>query len=163
MVRSADLLVRRATAADAGVILACLAEAFAPFRSQYTPAAFADTILSPETLRERLDSMTILVALTPSAQMAGTIGAGVSAEGEGHLRGMAVRAAWQGSGVAAQLLATAELLLAEQGCRRVTLDTTAPLTRAIAFYRRHGYTPTGRVQDFFGMPLYEYAKEMSGG
>jgi GNAT superfamily N-acetyltransferase len=73
-----------------------------------------------------------------------------------------VRAEWQGSGVAAQLLAAAESVLATRGCRRVTLDTTAPLARAIAFYGRHGYAPTGRAQDFFGMPLYEYAKELSG-
>jgi ribosomal protein S18 acetylase RimI-like enzyme len=163
MVQSADVVVRKATQADAEGILACLTEAFAPFRSQYTPAAFADTVLTAETLRERFDSMTILVAEAACAEMAGTIAAGVSAEREGHLRGMAVRAAWQGSGVAAQLLAAAESALGAQGCRRVTLDTTAPLTRAIAFYRRHGYTPTGQVQDFFGMPLYEYAKEMRGG
>jgi ribosomal protein S18 acetylase RimI-like enzyme len=162
MSRTSAILIRRATPADADAILGCLAEAFAPFRARYTTGAYADTVLTAETLRERFDSMTILVAEAPAAQMAGTIAAGVSAEGEGHLRGMAVRAVWQGSGVAAQLLSAGESVLHAGGCRRVTLDTTAPLTRAIAFYRRHGYAPTGRVQDFFGMPLYEYAKELSG-
>jgi ribosomal protein S18 acetylase RimI-like enzyme len=64
----------------------------------------------------------------------------------------------QGQGVAQQLLEVAESLLRSLGCRRVTLDTTAPLARAIAFYRSHGYKPTGRVQDFYGMPLCEFAK-----
>jgi GNAT superfamily N-acetyltransferase len=163
MVRSCAILVRRATPADAGGILDCLAEAFAPFRSAYAPAAFADTILSPETLAHRFATMHLLVAEDPTRGLAGTIAAAVSSDGEGHLRGMAVCAAWQGSGVAAQLLAAAESLLRDRGCRRVTLDTTAPLTRAIAFYRKHGYAPTGRVQDFYGMPLFEYAKDLSAG
>jgi ribosomal protein S18 acetylase RimI-like enzyme len=158
---SAAILIRRATPADADGILACLAEAFAPFRSQYTPGAFADTVLSAETLASRFAAMAILVA-EDAGSIAGTIAAGFDDGGEGHLRGMAARARWQGSGVAAQLLAAAESLLIGQGCRRVTLDTTAPLTRAIAFYRRHGYAPTGRVQDFYGMPLFEYAKDLRG-
>jgi hypothetical protein len=28
------------------------------------------------------------------------------------------------------------------------------------FYERHGYRRSGRVQDFFGMPLIEYAKDI---
>jgi ribosomal protein S18 acetylase RimI-like enzyme len=162
MARSADLLVRQATAADADGILACLAEAFTPFRSQYTPAAFADTVLSQETLAARFRTMTILVAEEAAGVVAGTIAVSSGAGFAGHLRGMAVRAARQGSGVAAQLLGAAESVLQTQGCRRVTLDTTAPLTRAIAFYRRHGYAPTGRVQDFYGMALFEYEKELEG-
>lgn len=161
MDRSADLLIRQATPADAAGILGCLAEAFAPFRSHYTPGAFADTVLSPDTLAERFAAMTVFVAEDASGELAGTIAAGFDHD-EGHLRGMAVRTAWQGSRVATQLLAAAESLLAARGCRRVTLDTTAPLTRAIAFYRKHGYAPTGRVQDFYSMPLYEYAKNLDG-
>lgn len=161
MARSAAFAVRPATLADADGILACLADAFEPFRSQYTPGAFADTVPSRDALADRFAAMAILVAEDAGGEIAGTIAAGIDG-GEGHLRGMAVRGAWQGSGVAALLLVEAETLLAARGCRRVTLDTTAPLTRAIAFYRRHGYAPTGRVQDFYGMPLYEYAKELSG-
>jgi ribosomal protein S18 acetylase RimI-like enzyme len=44
----------------------------------------------------------------------------------------------------------------------VTLDTTRPLQRAIRFYERHGYRQTGRVSDFYGMELIEYAKELGG-
>jgi ribosomal protein S18 acetylase RimI-like enzyme len=50
-----------------------------------------------------------------------------------------------------------------QGVRRVTLDTTEPLARAIAFYRKNGYAPTGRVRDFYGMPLHEFAKVLAPG
>jgi ribosomal protein S18 acetylase RimI-like enzyme len=150
-------MVRAATSADSAAILACLSEAFVPYRGQYTPGAYADTILTADALVRRFTAMTILVATDASGAVAGTIAASAGPRDEGHLRGMAVRNAWQGSVAAAALLASAEALLAARGCRRVTLDTTAPLTRAVAFYRKHGYAPTGRVQNFYGMPLYEYA------
>jgi GNAT superfamily N-acetyltransferase len=62
--------------------------------------------------------------------------------------------------VGAGLLAVAERYLARQGCSRITLDTTQVLQRAIRFYERNGYVATGHVSDFFGMPLYEYAKRL---
>jgi hypothetical protein len=40
----------------------------------------------------------------------------------------------------------------------VTLDTTEPLHKAMRFYGKHGYVPSGRATDFFGMPLHEYVK-----
>lgn len=45
---------------------------------------------------------------------------------------------------------------------RLTLDTTRPLERAIAFYERRGYRPTGIVGDFYGMELIEYEKMLGG-
>jgi GNAT superfamily N-acetyltransferase len=104
--------------------------------------------------------MSLFVAVADTGEVAGTIGCARSGDDEGHLRGMAVLPGWQGSGVAEHLLKQAEAELRDLGCRRVTLDTTAPLKRAMRFYERHGYRPTGKVTDFFGMPLYEYAKEL---
>jgi putative acetyltransferase len=71
---------------------------------------------------------------------------------------MGVVPASQGAGVADQLLEAIESELKVAGCSLVTLDTTAPLARAIRFYERHGYVRSGAVSDFFGMPLYEYRK-----
>ena len=39
----------------------------------------------------------------------------------------------------------------------MTLSSVAPLQRAIAFYERRGFRPTGNARDFFGMCLVEYA------
>ena len=151
--------VRRAQASDAAAILHCLAVAFEPFRAQYTPEGFRDTTLTPETLKERLRTMALFVAVDPVGKVAGTVGGSVNGD-EGHIRGMAVLPEWQGTGVAALLLKSVEEELRGQGCRRITLDTTAPLERAIAFYQRQGYRASGKVGDFFGMPLYEYVKEL---
>lgn len=151
--------IRKAEAEDCAGILECLAVAFAPYRDEYTPAGYLDTVLTPETLRKRMTEMSILVANDAFREIVGTI-AWSSAGGEGHLRGMAVRPQCQGSGVGAELLDRALQELREAGCNIVTLDTTAPLRRAIHFYEKHGFRPSGRVADFFGMPLFEYSRRI---
>ena len=156
-------VIRRATPHDASAISACLAEAFEPYRSTYTADAFADTVLTVDGARRRLEHMTILLAENDRGEAVGTIGYQAGAGGEGHLRGMALLRSAQGSGVAALLLAAAEAGLRAHGCTRVTLDTTRPLERAIAFYQRHGYAATGVVGDFYGMELVEYAKPLVPG
>ncbi len=87
--------------------------------------------------------MSIFVAVTEAGDIVGTIACAVMEAGEGHLRGMAVLPEWQGRGIAEQLLQTAEAELAARQCSRVTLDTTEPLLRAMRFYEKHGYRPSG--------------------
>ena len=152
--------IRFATSADLSGILECLRAAFASYQSSYTQPGYADTVLTKKTLNRRLQFMSIFVAVDESGEIIGTIGCNAVGEGEGHLRGMAVRPEWQGAGVAGQLLKSAEAELRRIGCDRITLDTTAPLQRAVRFYERNGYRATGKVTDFFGMPLYEYAKRL---
>ena len=151
--------IRTAMDGDAPGILACLAAAFDPYRQQYSPEAYADTTLTPQTIRARLTAMTVLVAVVAD-EVVGTIACNVAAPAEGHLRGMAVLRSWQGHGLAERLLQAAEDDLRARGCTRVTLDTTAPLQRAIRFYTRLGYQPSGTVGNFFGMPLFEYEKKL---
>ena len=59
------------------------------------------------------------------------------------------------------MLQAAESELRARGCRRVTLDTTQPLERAMRFYEKNGYRRSGNVGDFFGMPLFEYVKPVT--
>lgn len=152
--------IRRANRSDAEGILACLRSAFAPYESSYTTAGYKDTVLTRESLESRLATMSLFVAVADSGEVLGTIGCATAPNGEGHLRGMAVVPRWQGCGAAEHLLKRAESELRELGCVRVTLDTTAPLQRAVRFYERHGYQATGKIADFFGMPLFEYAKPL---
>jgi ribosomal protein S18 acetylase RimI-like enzyme len=73
---------------------------------------------------------------------------------------MAVRPGDHGHGVATRLLEAAEGALRQRVCTYVTLDTTSPLRRAIAFYEKHGYRRTGRRSEVLGMTLIEYAKRL---
>jgi GNAT superfamily N-acetyltransferase len=150
--------IRKASADDGQAIRACLAAAFAPFREQYTPEAFADTVLDSVSVQERIRDMCVFVAEFRS-EIVGTIGCKANGE-EGHLRGMAVLPESQGTPVAASLLEAAQTELRQAGCGFVTLDTTMPLKRAIRFYQGHGFSPSGRVSDFFGMKLFEYQKSL---
>ena len=155
------IVIRRATAADAPAILDCLAAAFEPYRASYTPGAYLDTVLTTETVFQRLQSMQVFVAVLSDQLIAGTIACSLSGEGEGHLRGMAVQPERQGQGVAEKLLRAAEAHLREEKCSRISLDTTEPLLRAMRFYEKHGYRRSGKTTDFFGMPLHEFVKEIS--
>lgn len=152
------MTVRSATEADCDGILACLRSAFEAYKSSYTPGAYNDTVLTRESLLARMKDMSIFVAVTDEGEVIGTIACHVRGQGEGHLRGMAVDPRWHGSGISQQLLERAESELHARNCERITLDTTEYLQRAIHFYERNGYRASGKVSDFFGMPLYEYIK-----
>jgi ribosomal protein S18 acetylase RimI-like enzyme len=157
---TAGFAIRRANVGDMPGILHCLHTAFEPFRKEYTHAAFADTVLTRKSLRQRLDSMCVFVAVSQAGAVIGTIGCATLDAVEGHLRGMAVLPEWRGTGLAAALLAEAEAELRGCGCTFVSLDTTEPLTRAVSFYEKQGFRPSGRVTDFFGMPIFEYVKRL---
>src|SRR5689334_2829296 len=152
--------LRQARPDDGEAILSCLLAAFAPYRDQYTPPAFADTVLNASTLKQRMQSMHVLVAEL-EGEIVGTIAGAASGNREGHLRGMAVVPRCHGTGVAGLLLGEIEQWLQAQGCHRITLDTTLPLEAAMKFYVKHGYSPSGRTSNFFGMPLLEYDKELT--
>jgi GNAT superfamily N-acetyltransferase len=157
---SDDFFIRAADAEDAAAILQCLEAAFEPYRARYTPGGWLDTVLTPDSLRERLASMQVLVAVSPQVGIVGTLAFSANRD-EGHLRGMAVLPAWQGRGISSALLFAAEDELQARSCERITLDTTDPLERAMRFYEKHGYRRSGRITDFFGMRLHEYVKELS--
>jgi GNAT superfamily N-acetyltransferase len=156
------IAVRLAAARDAAAVLACLRAAFEPYRHEYTDAAFVDTVLTPDALGRRITKMSVFVA-DDGGGIIGTIAAAALDADEGHLRGMAVLPEHQKRGVASRLLRRALEELAVRGCRRVTLDTTAPLVDAARFYESRRFSRTGAVRDFFGMPLYEYAKAIDPG
>jgi SAM-dependent methyltransferase/ribosomal protein S18 acetylase RimI-like enzyme len=156
-----EFFIRKADVNDCTRILDCLALAFLPYREAYTPGAFADTVLDPLTLRQRLDEMSVLVAIASENRLVGTIGYQLQPDGEAHIRGMAVHPEWQGRSVAPSLLAHVESDLRARGCRAMTLGTTAVLRQAIRFYEKNGFRPTGEVSSFFGMDLFGYRKELA--
>jgi GNAT superfamily N-acetyltransferase len=157
------LAPRRAGRGDLPGVVACLAAAFEAYRGSYTPGAYEDTVPTAGGIEQRFRDMTILVVEDGAGRIIGTISYHFLGPGVGHLRGMGVAPEHQGRQVAERLLVAAESGLRALGCSRVTLDTTAPLERAIGFYTRHGYRATGGESDFFGMTLYEYAKPLAPG
>lgn len=154
-------VIRPARAEDAAGILRCLHQAFEPFRPEYTDAAFHDTVLDEESLRARMSRMATFVA-ERDGDVVGTVAASQVDDERGHLRGMAVLPSCAGSGLGRRLLRRAMDELTVAGCRRATLNTTAPLARARGLYESAGFARTGGSADFFGMPLQEYAAALDG-
>jgi ribosomal protein S18 acetylase RimI-like enzyme len=112
-------------------------------------------------VKTRLAETCVFVATGPSGDIIGTVGYHVVGSEEAHIRGMAVLPAWQGRAVAQGMLDAVLTDARRRGCSKATLDTTAPLERAVRFYERNGFRASGRVADFFGMPLFEYVRPLS--
>jgi hypothetical protein len=87
---AAGIEIRRASRTDVPAVLHCLAVAFEPFRSRYTPGAFEGTVLTPDSAERRMREMTVLAAVDPLGAVLGTIALAAAGAGEGHVRGMAV-------------------------------------------------------------------------
>jgi putative acetyltransferase len=118
-------------------------------------------VLDAGSLERRFREMSVLVAAGPEGYIVGTVSYQLVEPGEAHVRGMAVVPAWHGRGVAQVLLDRVEADARSLGCGRLTLDTTAPLERAVRFYERNGFRASGKVGDFFGMALFEYVKPLT--
>lgn len=72
-----------------------------------------------------------------------------------------VAEAWRRQGLGGRLLAAAEALAREQGCRGVHLNTWS--FQAPDFYRKQGYAEVGRVEDMPpGAVRYWFAKRFQG-
>ena len=112
-------------------------------------------------MKTRLAETCVFVAAGPMGDIVGTVGYQVVGLEEAHIRGMAVLPAWQGRAVAQSLLDAVLTDARSRGCSQATLDTTAPLKRAVRFYERNGFRASGRVADFFGMPLFEYVRPLA--
>lgn len=67
--------------------------------------------------------------------------------GIAEIKRMYVRPGARGGGVGSAVLAAAERIAADLGADTVRLDTAAPLTEALALYRRNGYQEIPRYND----------------
>ncbi len=153
--------IRIAKYRDAKEIHKVILSAFEEYRHFYTPEGFADTVMSEEAVKERMEKMNLYVAVDHNRMIIGTIGWQKISENEAHLRGMAIIPDKQGNdSPAAPLLKIVEDDARSKGCNILTLDTTNILKRAQNFYKKHGFEETGKTDDFFGSIIYEYAKKL---
>jgi N-acetylglutamate synthase-like GNAT family acetyltransferase len=73
-------------------------------------------VLTAETLAKRFEQMTVFVAIEGPEEIVGTIACRAD-NAQGHIRGMAVLPALQGTDVASRLLRRAESYFQERNCR----------------------------------------------
>ncbi|MHA2131633.1 MAG: GNAT family N-acetyltransferase [Promethearchaeota archaeon] len=155
-------MLRKAQLNDARGIHEVLLAAFEEYKHFYSSEGFADTVMSEEVAFKRIKIMNLFVAVDHNNKIIGTIGWLKIGEYEGHVRGMAVHPNFQGkNSPASTLFKIVEEEALSQGCTFLTLDTTEILVRAQNFYRKMGFNETGKMGDFFGTKIFEFAKKIS--
>jgi GNAT superfamily N-acetyltransferase len=165
------ILLRRATADDAGVLGRAVIEGFGGYRS-FAPDGWAPPPLDVEIARGRelLASRDYwcLMAEDGGGGWAGHISflpaalAGVAVDEAqlAHLRNLFVRRAFWGTGLARLLLDAGVAAARERGFARMRLFTPVGQARARRFYEREGWRVAGEafVPPGLGLPLIEYRR-----
>jgi len=167
-------VTRVATPADAAVIGEILAEAFCGYRSWAPPewAPPVPTATDVDRLAGTLERSDVwcLVALD-GVDVIGYVALSPftvedpepAPEGTINLWQLFVRPAFQGHGVATQLMDAAVREARRRGFIRLRLWTPLGAARARRFYERDGWTLTGAVHERspFGLPVVEYERRTS--
>jgi GNAT superfamily N-acetyltransferase len=165
--------IRTATPADAPALLSNMAAGIDSYRvwapANWTPPQSPPDIL--ERLQARLgeDHVWVLTAWE-GPNLAGHVSLSLvsgedpepAPEGMINLWQMFVAPAWQGRGLATQLMAAAVTEAGRRGYRRLRLWTPQGAAQARRFYEREGWSHTGavRTDSLFGLPLVEYQREV---
>lgn len=152
-----DLVIRRATTGDAGLLARIGAELFATaFGAQNDPndlRAYLAKAFSPATQRAELDDTdrATWIVESPEAGPAGYAmvkrGAGAAAVAANHpaeVQRFYVAPSFQGRGLAQELMSTCVDQAREWGCDALWLGVWELNPRAIAFYEKCGFRKVGR-------------------
>lgn len=143
-------VVRRATVADADALASLAGETFPlacpPGLDEAAVARHIRERLSPDAFRINLADVAVeyAVALDGHGETVGYVMlAGMSTAEMLELRQIYVRADYQGSGLADELIRLAIDRAGQLGLPGVYLGTSKVNRRAIAFYQRHGFRIAG--------------------
>ncbi len=146
------LNVAHASPSDAGSIAALLRKAFLPFARYYTAGAYAETVVPPERVLERLAEGPVLVARLDS-RVVGTASLVVRPGEQAVLRGVAVDPEYWGQGVGTALVATALAVCRQEHVSEVRLCTMPFLVPARRLYERFGFVADEPLDDMHGTPI----------
>lgn len=154
-----NVRVRLAAPGDASRVASLMRESFAEYKTSYTEEAYAATTPASDEVRNRIGEGTVWVALYDD-KIVGTVSA--VREGESlYIRSMAVPPAARGLGIGNLLLQEIENVAAARGFKRLFLNTTPFLARAIRLYEHFGFKRRDEgADDLFGTPLFTMEKTL---
>jgi putative acetyltransferase len=151
------VLIRRAADRDAAAVSSVLRQAFAEYQPLYTKQGYAATTPESAAILIRMQEGPLWV-VQQEEQIVATASA-VRKEAGLYVRGMAVLPASKGLGIGRRLLETIEAFAAEEGCKRLFLNTTPFLSRAIGLYESFGFCVVDDGgHDLFGTPVFTMEK-----
>jgi GNAT superfamily N-acetyltransferase len=135
---SRSVVVRAVRTEDVDALVALVRDVLAEFDLEFgTGSPTDDALLSLPASYD--DHGGALWVAEHHGRIIGSCGVFPVAEGTYELRKMYLHADSRGLGVGKHLLERAVAWVREQGGRRIVLDTTEQMTRAIAFYEAHGF------------------------
>jgi ribosomal protein S18 acetylase RimI-like enzyme len=156
-----DIEIRKAKHSDIYVIHKVLAEAFQPYRHDYTEEAFNATVVPPDEIEKRLqEPRTVVLVVEYRHIIIGTATILMHKRGELYIQSMAVRPTTQKRGIGHRLLEEIDRHARHKKCTTVSLECYEPLTKAIALYEKHGYKRTGKTRSYHGITIFEMKKEI---
>jgi ribosomal protein S18 acetylase RimI-like enzyme len=153
------IAVRLATVEDAPSIADVLRKAFVEYKPLYTPDAYAATTLSADRIRKRWSEGPVWVA-SDDGSIVGTV-AVVRIQDEVYVRSLAVLPDARRRGIAALMLQEVAHFAVVEGARKLVLDITPFLRRAIRLYEKCGFRWTGDgPHSLHGTPIFTMTKEL---
>ncbi len=159
--RRIRIVFRTATRDDAGDIHALLAEAFEPYRGDYTVEAYEATVVPVDEIERRIDDpdTEVLIAVW-AGKVFGSVTVTPLDRESIYIKSMAVASGFQGRGIAYELLKRIEQTAISGGHTKLVLDCYEPLTKAIALYERFGFRRTGKNNPYHGIVVFEMTKKI---
>jgi GNAT superfamily N-acetyltransferase len=151
--------IRRANQRDAAAIELLIRESFHEHEPAYTPQAFDLATPREHEIEKRIKEWAVWVAVRANV-IVGTI----SAYSEGsslHIRSMAVHPSMRGQGIGKLLLGRVEDFASANDYKRLLLNTTPFMNRAIRLYERFGFEFNGTEQNWFGTRLRTMTIELT--
>jgi putative acetyltransferase len=151
--------IRRANQRDAAAIELLIRESFHEHEPAFTPKAFDLATPGKHEIGKRMKESAVWVAVRADV-IVGTI----SAYSEGsslHIRSMAVHPRARGQGIGKLLLGRVEDFASANGYKRLLLNTTPFVNRAIRLYEAFGFGFTGAERNWFGTRLRTMTKELT--
>jgi ribosomal protein S18 acetylase RimI-like enzyme len=150
--------IRLAIPEESAIISGILGEAFAEFKTDYTPDAFVVVTPPADEVAGRFDEGPIWVAVN-EGEIVGTVS--VIPEPEWlYIRSMAVLPKAQGLGVGQKLLVAVEEYGIEKGFNKLFLYTTPFSSAAIRLYEKYGFRLDRytTADEWFGTPGFSMEK-----
>lgn len=147
--------IRVAEPEDSEAIAAVLAKSFAEYKSSYTTAAYAATVPPADEIRKRFGEGKIWAAIK-NDEIVGTVSV-VPKNDSLYIRSMAILPEARGNRIGEKLLKEIENYAVDGNYRKLLLNTTPYLERAIRLYETFGFAPCGS-DDLYGTPLLAMEK-----
>jgi ribosomal-protein-alanine N-acetyltransferase len=135
-----------------------------PFLCRLDTICFAPGIAyeAEEIAAALMQPTTFAIVAEKGDEIIAFILAGADRGGGGHIITIDVHPEWRSRGVGMQLMAKAEVRLAQQLARRVVLEVSVANAPAIAFYQRLGYSRERLLRHYYrdGSDAYRMGKAL---